>query len=89
MTTESLHILLGDLHDTRELVFRSAYAGNPLVEAWRAAVSEAHDAYAAWCAAPGRLVHARYLAAEDQADAAVESLRAAAAAGHAPQRLAA
>lgn len=89
MTTEALHILLEDLQDTRELVIRAADVDDPVMAAWRGAAEDAHEAYDAWCAAPGRLTYAAYLAAEDQADAALASLRAAEVCGHAPRRLAA
>jgi hypothetical protein len=89
MTTDALHSLLEDLADTRELVISTEHAGNPLMAAWRHAVDEARGAYEMWSAAPSRLSYSRYLAAEDQADAALASLHAAEAVCHAPRRLAA
>ena len=78
MTTRDLHPLLDPLLDTREVVVRRVVAGDLLPAVWRLAADEAQAAYAAWCSAPGRLTHATYLAAEDRADAALESLQAAA-----------
>ena len=76
MTTKDLHPLLDPLCDTREVVIRRVGDGDGLVAVWRAAAQDARAAYAAWCATPGQRAHATYLAAEDQADAALESLHA-------------
>ena len=77
MTTKDVHPLLDDLQDTREVVIRRVAEGNDgLVAIWRAAAQDARLAYAGWCSAPGATMHARYVAAEDQADAALASLRA-------------
>jgi len=74
MTTKDIHPLLDDLADTREVVIRRVADGDGLTGVWRAAAQDARLAYADWCAAPGARTHATYLAAEDQADAALESL---------------
>jgi hypothetical protein len=77
MTTKDIHPLLDDLEDTREVVIRRAVEGNDgPIAIWRAAAQDARCAYAAWCATPGAPMHASYLAAEDQADAALASLHA-------------
>jgi len=76
MTTKDIHPLLEDLADTREVVIRRVVDGDGLPAVWRAAAQDARLAYAGWCAAPGARAHAIYLAAEDQADAALESLHA-------------
>jgi len=76
MTTKDIHPLLEDLADTREVVIRRVVDGDGLPGVWRAAAQDARLAYAGWCAAPGAGTHAIYLAAEDQADAALESLHA-------------
>lgn len=81
MTTTAVHQLLEDLADTRELVVRAedaADAAEPLLAGWRAAAAGERGAYAYWCAVPGRGPHALYLAAADQADAALASLTGAA-----------
>lgn len=69
--------LLRSVPDTHEIVISRAVAGDGLLAAWRAAAEEEHEAYARWAARPGRLTHAAYLAAADQADAAVATLEAA------------
>lgn len=76
MTTQDIHPLLDGLDDTREVVIRRVVDGDGLPAVWRAAAQDARLAYAGWCAAPGTGTHASYLAAEDQADAALESLHA-------------
>lgn len=76
MTTKDLHPLLDALCDTREIVIRRVVGGDGLLAVWRGAAGDARVAYARWRAAPGRTAHAVYLAAEDQADAALASLRA-------------
>ncbi len=77
MTIKDVHPLLDDLEDTREVVIRRVEEGDDgLVAIWRAAAQDARLAYADWCAAPGTPMHATYLAAEDQADAALASLHA-------------
>jgi len=76
MTTKDIHPLLEDLADTREVVIRHVVDGDGLPAVWRVAAQDARLAYADWCAAPGARTHAIYLAAEDQADAALESLHA-------------
>ena len=88
MTTDALHTLLEALADTREIVVRDMTGDDPFVAAWRTAAADAREAYAAWQLRPGRLAHAAYLAAEDQADAALASLCAGARAAHQQQRLA-
>lgn len=77
-TTQHLHPLLDELADTRELIFRSPGDAEAAVAVWRTAAQDARDRYATWCASGGRAAHAAYLAGEDQADAALASLRAAA-----------
>ena len=67
--------LLAPFEDTHEIVISRGVEGDVLLAAWRAAAEDAHDAYARWCGRPGALAHAAYLAAADQADAAVETLR--------------
>lgn len=79
MTTQDLHPLLDPLFDTHEVVVRRAVPGDGLLAVWRVAAQDARDGYTHWGDAPGALSHATYLAAEDQADAALSSLRAAAA----------
>ncbi len=76
MTTQDIHPLLESLADTREVVICRVVDGDGLPAVWRAAAQDARLAYADWCAAPGTGTHAIYLAAEDQADAALESLHA-------------
>lgn len=76
MTTKDLHPLLDALSDTREIVIRRVDEGDGLLAIWRAAAQDARLAYADWCSAPGSRSHAGYLAAEDQADAALASLHA-------------
>lgn len=78
MTPRDLHEMLDPIADTREVVLRRAVPGDGLPAVWRAAAQDARSAYAEWCAAPGPATRAAHLAAEDQADAAVASLRAAA-----------
>ncbi len=75
MTTKDLHPLLDELSDTSEVVIRRVVGGDGLVAVWRAAAQDARVAYAAWCASPGARTHVAYLAAEDQSDAALASLR--------------
>ncbi|MCW3009694.1 MAG: hypothetical protein JWO90_98 [Solirubrobacterales bacterium] len=74
MTTKDLHPLLDPLVDTREVIVVRAGEDDLPLAVWRTAVREARRAYASWSASPGRLAHAAYLAAEDQADAALEGL---------------
>lgn len=77
-TTQHLHPLLDELVDTRELIVRRVADTEDAPRAvWRAAAQDAHAQYLVWCAGGGRRAHAAYLAAEDQADAAVASLWAA------------
>ena len=76
MTTKALHPLLDALWDTREVVIRRVVGGDGPLAVWRSAAQDARAAYAAWCATPGGRAHAAYLAAEDQADAALASLTA-------------
>lgn len=81
-TTQDLHPLLDELADTRELIIRRVADAEDAPRAvWRAAAHDARECYAAWQAGGGRCAHAAYLAAEDQADAALASLRAAAESG--------
>lgn len=78
-TTQDLHPLLDELTDTRELIiWRVADAEDAPRAVWRAAAQDARERYVAWQAGGGQRAHAAYLAAEDQADAALASLRAAA-----------
>lgn len=58
------------------VIRRVAEGDDGAVAIWRAAAQDARLAYADWCAAPGVSMHAIYLAAEDQADAALASLDA-------------
>jgi len=77
MTTKDIHPLLDELEDTREVVIRRVVAGDDgPIAIWAAAAQDARLAYAEWCAAPGAPMRAAYLAAEDQADAALASLHA-------------
>lgn len=76
MTTAELHLMLDPLPDTREVIVRRATEDDVLLAVWRGAEQDAGDAYAAWCELPGMGTHAVYLAAVDQADAAVASLLA-------------
>ena len=73
-STQHLHPLLDELTDTRELIFRDLDADAP-VAVWRTAAEDARVLYGAWCSSRGVAAHAAYLAAEDQADAALASLR--------------
>ncbi len=78
-TTHHLHPLLDELADTRELIVRRVVDTEDAPRAvWRAAAQDAHERYLDWSAGGGRRAHTAYLAAEDQADAALASLRAAA-----------
>ena len=77
-STAHLHPLLDELHDTREVVLRRVASGDGLQAVWRDAADDARLAYCAWCAQPGLVAHAAYVAAADQADAALESLQTAA-----------
>jgi len=89
MSTNTINELLAD---TGELVLRDARSGDPLLAAWQIAAGDERDAFAAWCAEPGALSYATYLALSDQADAAAATLaadRGRAAGPHAPRRLAA
>lgn len=82
-TTHHLHPLLDELADTRELIVRRiADSEDPPHAVWRAAAQDARERYLAWSVSGGRRAHAAYLAAEDQADAALASLRAAAVPEH-------
>ena len=74
MTTRDLHPLLDELADTREVVMGGAVEGDLPLVVWRGAAHDARTAYSAWCTSPGGAGHAAYLAAEDQADAALASL---------------
>lgn len=74
MTTQDLHLLLDDVEDSRELVLARRLGGDVHLAAWRNAAADARVAYARWNAAPGVLARAAYLAAEDQADAALATL---------------
>ncbi len=77
-TTQHLHPLLDELADTCELIVRRVADTEDAPRAvWRAAAQDAHERYIAWSAGGGSRAHAAYLAAEDQADAALASLRAA------------
>ncbi|MBA2349333.1 MAG: hypothetical protein H0V81_13680 [Solirubrobacterales bacterium] len=77
-TTQHLHPLLDELADTRELIIRRVADAEDAPRAvWRAAAADARERYVAWSAGGGHHAHAAYLAAEDQADAALASLRAA------------
>jgi len=76
MTTKDLHPLLDSLPDTCEVVITRVGGGDGPVAVWRSAAHDARAAYGEWCTAPGPRAHASYLAAEDQADAALASLRA-------------
>jgi hypothetical protein len=76
--TQDLHPLLDELLDTRELVLRRLDdAEDAALAAWRNASQDARALYAGWRSRGGAQAHAAYLAAEDQADAALASLRAA------------
>ena len=78
ITTKHLHPLLDELADTCELIVRRASDTDDAPRAvWRDAAQDAHARYLAWSSGGGRRAHAAYLAAEDQADAALASLRAA------------
>jgi len=74
-TTQDIQPLLEALVDTREVVFGRRVEGEGPVAVWRVAAQDARLAFSDWCAAPGVLSHAAYLAAEDQADAALDSLQ--------------
>ncbi len=76
MSPRELQPLLDALPDTCEVVLRRVVAGDGVVAVWRVAAEDARTAYARWCGEPSRLGHAVYLAAADQADAALASLRA-------------
>lgn len=73
LATDNLRDLLSELEDTHELVLHAG-DDDPFVSAWRAAAVESHTAYATWCAEPGALRHAAYVAAEERADAALAAL---------------
>jgi hypothetical protein len=82
MTVHQLHEMLGALDDTRELVLEihaDDDHDDPLVLAWRAAVRGADRALDAWRRTGGREAYATYRALADQADAAQDTLWAAAA----------
>ena len=77
MTTKDLHPLLDPLLDLHEVVLRRVIGDEVgLLAVWRAAAQDVRFAYAGWCASPSLRSHATYLAAEDQADAALASLDA-------------
>lgn len=74
MTAHDLHFLLDSVPDTREVVLRPSVREDDPLAAWRVAADDVRGAYAAWCREPGRVRHAAYLAAVDQADAALAPL---------------
>ncbi len=76
MTTQELHLMLDDLPDARAIVVRRLDEPDVPLAVWRAAAQDVQLAYASWCEAPGAARYAAYLAAMDQDDAAVASLRA-------------
>jgi hypothetical protein len=80
MTVRQLHNLLRGLDDSRELVVAQGRDGDILEEVWRAAESEAEEAYAVWREVGGRDCYLAYRAAADRADAALDAVIAA----HAP-----
>jgi hypothetical protein len=77
MTVRQLHNLLRGLDDTRELVVAQGRDGDILQEVWRAAETEAEDAYAVWREVGGREAYLPYRAAADRADAALDAVIAA------------
>ena len=77
MTANHLQQLLQDLEDTRELVLSYEVPNEDvLLTAWRGAHNEAVAAFEAWCRTAGGDAYAVYLAAEDRADAALDTLAA-------------
>ena len=83
MTVHQLHEMLGDLDDTRELVIETPHGeddhADPLLLAWRSAARQADRALAAWRRQGGADAYWAYRALADQADAAQDTLWAAAA----------
>ena len=83
MTVHQLHEMLGDLDDTRELILEMPHGeddhADPLLLAWRSAARRAERALEAWRRRGGADAYAAYRALADQADAAQDTLRVAAA----------
>ena len=79
MTVQQLHVMLGSLDDTRELVLASPHGdeGDPLFAAWMVAERRAVHALAAWRDRGGAEAYAAYRAAADEADAAQDAYAAA------------
>jgi len=79
MSLSELKALLDQVHDTRELVLRSA-AHDPIWNeaymAWSDAHVEAEDAYHAWLRDRGQKAYSVYRAAQDREDAAQDALAA-------------
>jgi hypothetical protein len=74
MTVRHLHRLLSGLDDTCEVVVTRGRDGEVLAQVWRAAEDEARDAYHLWVERRGADAYARYRAAADRADAALDAL---------------
>ena len=78
MTAHQLHLMLGSLDDTRELVLEAPHADeqDPLLSAWAAAERRAARALHAWRVRGGAEAYAAYRAAADEADAAQDAYAA-------------
>jgi hypothetical protein len=79
MSISELKALLDQVHDTRELVLRSAAhdpVWNEAYMAWSDAHVEAEDAYHAWLRDGGAPAYIVYRAAQDREDAAQDALAA-------------
>ena len=79
MTVQQLHLMLGTLDDTRELVLDAPQADehHPLFTAWLVAERRAARALEAWRRCAGADAYAAYRAAADEADAAQDALTSA------------
>lgn len=76
MTGRQLEQLLHELNDTREIVISRAPVGDVALAVWRAAESDAAEAYGEWQRYGGAGPYAAYRAAADRADAACAALSA-------------
>jgi hypothetical protein len=74
LSVDELRSLLDAVPDTREFVLRRGEGWSAERDAWREAHDEAVDAYGRWHAGGTRGAYAAYLAAQDRADAAQDTL---------------
>jgi hypothetical protein len=76
MSLRELKVLLDQVPDTRELIFRREPAWDALYDAWSDAHEEAEGAWRAWRSGGGRDAYSAYRAAADREDAAQDAVAA-------------